>query len=938
MRLALGALWFLVCEAIWNEDVCLKENLFQEVACDNALHQKRNENATGAEPVVEKSKKDESVSLLVSAPELESTIKFMYDYASADAGGKIVESTPTARNVRAILKSHPDAYMMSRCADPVSVVVALPEQILIQYVAFESQELFSSFYGKVAIMVSGAYPKDQWIVLGILSLDDSRSKEVFDLTPICKKLGNSACWITRVKFQVLSYNRVSNSDYCTLTRFQVFGSTLLQGLHSKVTQGSMETNDTLVVETDSEPWCPRPPSRVFEDKETEEDYFDEEREFRHRMRSEELAEAIVSILASTDRAADSKVAADLPTLSSADFLKESLDKKETFRMGWEALMQSRRSSDELLNTDKGLMTVLEDIGVSVKPEEVVDRSVITVGNDQTTAGSYTHMANRKLLLHEPNSYYVWPGHTLNTPPRSQTRPYLLDTSTHKETSPSLWNEKYLKDHGFTFLNTLIEHALKLVSTVEPDSKGDETSPPLLALVDRVANLEGAMSNQKNITLAHLTILRSLVDHTANHSYKLDKIASFLDLVIEKSFWSNSVLRNILSNEIFSNLLLVACRTLLEDYVWGNANGKRQVCVAAKLFAQLDESTLLTTEGLSEFQTTRRLLDDLSEWNIRVAVECRLRRLQQSLGQNAAASMGFSEERLQYLEDIHAASDYYRQFLKEQASMFGLRHIIAWLRALIQAVENTLYQVCMVMDLAAGIDDYFKDNSVAVWYRSLKQTSSNLLNLLECDPIVTFMQVAVLEISCTATLNRLFALGVAVLILDTALRIRDAEHTLRSLTYSPPDDHSRSPRFRASDDEGLPDWNLTAGPDEETASLPARKSTRHEFFQTRSISQQTGRRWYYDSRDPKACSAPPSATRIGGGLGAALAYSLEPLNRFRGNFWTRKGTTDSAIASDPDAELHFALNSSQGEDSPRRKFSSSVSLSPSPLLTYSPEDG
>ncbi|EZG86968.1 Sad1/UNC-like carboxy-terminal protein [Gregarina niphandrodes] len=83
-------------------------------------------------------------------------------------------------------------------------------------------------------MGAAEYPTESWRLLAIVELDPQKVRNFFNLKDVCSRFESGACWMSHIKFQVLSYYPGGASDVCTLSRFQVYGSTLMQGLETKM--------------------------------------------------------------------------------------------------------------------------------------------------------------------------------------------------------------------------------------------------------------------------------------------------------------------------------------------------------------------------------------------------------------------------------------------------------------------------------------------------------------------------------------------------------------------------------------------------------------------------------------------------------------------------------------------------------------------------------
>lgn len=163
-----------------------------------------------------------------------------YDFANFDSGARIVAYASHLRNVRAIQRVATEAYMIGNCNKPTWIVMAFPEKINLEHLALHFFELYSSSYSRIAVLGAQSFPTNQWKLLAMLKVDARERSNYFDLKPACANLRDTACWVSHLKLQVMSYKESSGRQTCTLSQLQVYGTTVLQGLETKMSSSKKE--------------------------------------------------------------------------------------------------------------------------------------------------------------------------------------------------------------------------------------------------------------------------------------------------------------------------------------------------------------------------------------------------------------------------------------------------------------------------------------------------------------------------------------------------------------------------------------------------------------------------------------------------------------------------------------------------------------------------
>lgn len=157
-----------------------------------------------------------------------------YNFANFDSGARIVSYAPHLKNVYAVQKGSAETYMIGACNEPTWIVMAFPEQINLEYLGLHFLELYTSTYTEIAVMGAQSFPTADWKLLAIVRVGAGGKRNYFDLKPSCSRLREGACWISHIKFQVLKYRESNRQKSCTLSHAQVFGSTVLQNLETKL--------------------------------------------------------------------------------------------------------------------------------------------------------------------------------------------------------------------------------------------------------------------------------------------------------------------------------------------------------------------------------------------------------------------------------------------------------------------------------------------------------------------------------------------------------------------------------------------------------------------------------------------------------------------------------------------------------------------------------
>ncbi|PFH36887.1 Sad1/UNC family protein [Besnoitia besnoiti] len=163
--------------------------------------------------------------------------KLKFDFASLDAGARVVASSRGVANIKAVQRNDLDSYMLVPCSlHPKFFVLSFTEPIHVEQVALASMEIYASAFRHIQLLGSDSYPTKQWKLLANLETNPEEAQEIFDVKKICATLHDGqACWAKYLKVRLLSHHVVESPYYyCSLTSFHVFGSTGFQMLESHI--------------------------------------------------------------------------------------------------------------------------------------------------------------------------------------------------------------------------------------------------------------------------------------------------------------------------------------------------------------------------------------------------------------------------------------------------------------------------------------------------------------------------------------------------------------------------------------------------------------------------------------------------------------------------------------------------------------------------------
>lgn len=145
-----------------------------------------------------------------------------YNFASVDAGARVLASSPGAVGSKNTLTSNPDQYMLVPCAgDPRDgtrwIDVELSEEAVVTSVEAANFEFYSSFPERIAVLGSATYPTSEWNTLGVYKFRNVRDVQRFDI----------ASRAVARYLRVIFVGKQGTEYYCPISVVRAFGKTLI---------------------------------------------------------------------------------------------------------------------------------------------------------------------------------------------------------------------------------------------------------------------------------------------------------------------------------------------------------------------------------------------------------------------------------------------------------------------------------------------------------------------------------------------------------------------------------------------------------------------------------------------------------------------------------------------------------------------------------------
>ncbi|KAL8448294.1 hypothetical protein Emed_003824 [Eimeria media] len=149
-----------------------------------------------------------------------SFLRLHFNFASLDAGARIVASSPGMQHVKAVQRPDGDTYMLVPCSVPTKYfVLSFAETLKIEFVAFQSLEIYANSFWHIQLLGADTYPSRQWRLVANVQTAADVSSELFSVKPECSALGS--CWARFLKVRLLTHHDEGSHYYCSLTSFQV---------------------------------------------------------------------------------------------------------------------------------------------------------------------------------------------------------------------------------------------------------------------------------------------------------------------------------------------------------------------------------------------------------------------------------------------------------------------------------------------------------------------------------------------------------------------------------------------------------------------------------------------------------------------------------------------------------------------------------------------
>ncbi|XP_050417719.1 SUN domain-containing ossification factor isoform X2 [Patella vulgata] len=139
--------------------------------------------------------------------------KLRNNYASNSCGAKILATNPEAENVKHVLTSNKDEYMINPCSAKKWFLVELCEPVQVKMVEMASLELFSSQPKSFRVFISDRYPAKEWQSLGVYEAKDERVIQTFHTT--------NDQFVKYIKVEMIEH--YGNEHFCPITLFRLYG-------------------------------------------------------------------------------------------------------------------------------------------------------------------------------------------------------------------------------------------------------------------------------------------------------------------------------------------------------------------------------------------------------------------------------------------------------------------------------------------------------------------------------------------------------------------------------------------------------------------------------------------------------------------------------------------------------------------------------------------
>lgn len=145
-----------------------------------------------------------------------------FNFASVDAGARVLAASGNAVGYRKTLNNNMDQYMLVPCAgDGVGgsrwIDIELSEEVVLTSFETANYEYYSSFASRVALLGATEYPPKKWNTLAVFDVASVRSIQRF-------KIPNRA--VARY-LRIIYAGKQGNEFYCPVSVIRAFGKTLI---------------------------------------------------------------------------------------------------------------------------------------------------------------------------------------------------------------------------------------------------------------------------------------------------------------------------------------------------------------------------------------------------------------------------------------------------------------------------------------------------------------------------------------------------------------------------------------------------------------------------------------------------------------------------------------------------------------------------------------
>lgn len=169
------------------------------------------------------------------------------NYASSQCGAKVVDSSPGANGLEAILSDNRDTYLQMPCVNNRYFVIRLCDYIKVKRVVIDNHEYFSSKPSEFKIYVTDKYTvgvdEAKWRSIGSFVAKNLLGQQIFDI--------NEERWAKFVKIKFIS--RYGQYNLCPLNFVAVLGTNMLEEAkryaekQSELTQVDSEQASNIVI-------------------------------------------------------------------------------------------------------------------------------------------------------------------------------------------------------------------------------------------------------------------------------------------------------------------------------------------------------------------------------------------------------------------------------------------------------------------------------------------------------------------------------------------------------------------------------------------------------------------------------------------------------------------------------------------------------------------